>query len=349
MMALGSKDCHPSYVVRQTETLVYAVYTAEKRGSMKELLFLQPVFKQMLWGGNRMAKEYGYKIPGDNTGECWAISAHPNGDGVISGGTYDGWTLSRLFAEHGELFGNSKEEVFPLLVKIIDARSDLSIQVHPNDVYAAEHENGSLGKTECWYILDCDEDATIVIGHNARDKEDLSQMIEENRWDELIRVRPIKKGDFFQINPGTVHAIKAGTLILETQQSSDVTYRLYDYGRLQNGKPRELHIKKSIDVITCPHEEQTGTRTAFRKGDAVMERLVSCKYYTVEKTELSGAAVFDTEGIYRLYSILEGEGEIDGRKVKKGDHFILPSGYGAYTMTGHMTLLSSYAEEAAHE
>ena len=295
---------------------------------MKELLYLQPVFKQMIWGGNRMAKEYGYQIPGDDTGECWAISAHPNGDGRILGGTYDGWTLSRLFAEHRELFGNSNEEVFPLLVKIIDARSDLSIQVHPDDSYA---------------------DAVIVIGHNAKSKEDLRQMIEENRWEELIRVRPIKKGDFFQINPGTVHAIKAGTLILETQQSSDVTYRLYDYGRLQNGKPRELHIEKSIDVITCPHEEQNEGKAVFRRGDAATERLVSCGYYTVEKTELSGTAAFDTNGIYRLCSIIEGEGIVDGREVKKGDHFILPSGYGTYVLTGKMTFISSYAEEAAHE
>ena len=197
--------------------------------------------------------------------------------------------------------------------------------------------------------MDCDEDAVIVIGHNAKSKEDLRQMIEENRWEELIRVRPIKKGDFFQINPGTVHAIKAGTLILETQQSSDVTYRLYDYGRLQNGKPRELHIEKSIDVITCPHEEQNEGKAVFRQGDAATERLVSCGYYTVEKTELSGTAAFDTNGIYRLCSIIEGEGTVDGREVKKGDHFILPSGYGTYVLTGKMTFISSYAEEAAHE
>ncbi|MGN0506110.1 MAG: mannose-6-phosphate isomerase, class I [Lachnospiraceae bacterium] len=234
-------------------------------------------------------------------------------------------------------------------MKIIDAKADLSIQVHPDDAYAAEHENGSLGKTECWYILDCDEDATIVIGHNAKSKDELRRMISENRWDELINVRPIKKGDFFQIEPGTVHAIKAGTLILETQQSSDVTYRLYDYGRLQNGKPRELHIEKSIDVIVCPQKEQSNERESFRNNDAVTERLVSCKYYTVDKTELNGTASFSTDGIYRLYSIIEGEGTIDGTKIKKGDHFILPSDYGAYTLEGKMTMVSSFAKEASHE
>lgn len=316
---------------------------------MKEILFLKPVFKQMIWGGDRMAKEYGYDIPGDNTGECWAISAHQNGDGTIAGGTYDGWQLSRLLAEHKELFGNSTEEVFPLLIKIIDAKADLSIQVHPDDAYAGKNENGSLGKTECWYILDCDPDATIVVGHNAKDKDELRQMISENRWDELIRVRPIKKGDFFQIEPGTVHAIKAGTLILETQQSSDVTYRLYDYGRLQNGKPRELHIEKSIDVIGCPHKEQSSERETTKNGGAKTELMVSCPFYTVEKTELNGTAVFDTDGKYRLCSIIEGEGSIDGTAVKKGDHFILPSGYGEYSLTGSMALISSFAGEVSHE
>ncbi|MBD8972336.1 MAG: hypothetical protein EGQ63_00625, partial [Clostridiales bacterium] len=127
-----------------------------------EIMFLNPVFKEMIWGGNRMRNEYGYDIPGDDTGECWAISAHPNGDGVIANGTYAGWNLSRLWAEHRELFGNQEGEVFPLLTKIIDAKNDLSIQVHPDDVYAKEHENGSLGKMECWYILDAKEGGTIV-------------------------------------------------------------------------------------------------------------------------------------------------------------------------------------------
>lgn len=314
---------------------------------MKEILFLNPVFKQMIWGGNRMRSEFGYDIPGENTGECWAISAHPGGDGTIRGGAFDGMHLSELFCTHKELFGNTGEEVFPLLVKIIDAKADLSIQVHPDDAYAKEKEHGALGKTECWYILDCDEDAKIVIGHHAKDKQELRQMIEENRWDELIQVRPIKKGDFFQIEPGTVHAIKAGTLILETQQSSDITYRLYDYGRLQNGKPRELHIEKSIDVIRCPQQVPDGTRSTVRAGDAKVDTLVSCRFYEVKKIVLKGTMQAETGGIYRLFSVIEGSGTIDGRKIKKGDHFILPSSYGCYELMGDMTLISSIAGSAA--
>ena len=262
-----------------------------------------------------MAAEYGYDIPGDNTGECWAISAHKNGDDTILGGTYDGWSLSRLYEEHRELFGNSKEDVFPLLVKIIDAKADLSIQVHPDDTYAKEHENGSLGKTECWYILDCDEDATIVIGHNAKDKKELEQMISANRWDELIRVRKVHKGDFFQIEPGTVHAIKAGTLILETQQSSDVTYRLYDYGRLQNGKPRELHIEKSIDVIGCPHRDVTAGDAVMTLQDVKIQTMVECPFYTVKKINLKGEVELSMDGSYQLFSVIGGMGEIDGTKL----------------------------------
>ena len=292
-----------------------------------------------------MAKEYGYEIPGDNTGECWAISAHKNGDGMIASGTYAGMSLSTLYRTHRELFGDSTEEVFPLLVKIIDAKADLSIQVHPDDAYAKERENGSLGKTECWYILDCDEDATIVIGHNAKDKEELRSMIEGNEWNRLISVRAIKKGDFFQIEPGTVHAIKAGTLILETQQSGDITYRLYDYGRLQDGKPRELHLEKSIDVITCPHHEQSTDYHTEDKGNLTVTTLVSCPFYTVKKMELQGEAACAMDGTYQLFSVIDGEGTLDGTPLKKGDHFILPAGYGDYTLTGRMQLMTSYTKE----
>lgn len=291
-----------------------------------------------------MREEYGYDIPGEDTGECWAISAHTNGDCRVAGGTYDGVLLSTLYREHREIFGNSKKEEFPLLVKIIDAKADLSIQVHPDDIYAKEHEKGASGKTECWYILDCEEDATIVIGHNASDKQELRRMITENRWDDLISPRPIKKGDFFQITPGTVHAIKAGTLILETQQSSDITYRLYDYGRLQNGKPRELHLEKSMDVITCPHADTPATGHVAELKDATVETMVSCKYYSVKKINVSGEAELIKEGLYQLFSVINGCGSIDGKKIKKGDHFMLPAGYGTYALKGKMEIITSFTE-----
>lgn len=308
---------------------------------MKEIIFLTPVLKEMIWGGNRLKEEFGYEIPGEKTGECWAVSAHPNGDCLVRGGRFDGNSLGSLFKEHRELFGGIKEEVFPLLVKIIDAREDLSIQVHPDDAYAKEHEHGALGKTECWYILDCDEDATIVVGHHANSKDELRQMIEKKEWDKLIHVRPIKKGDFFQIEPGTVHAIKGGTLILETQQNSDITYRLYDYDRLQDGKPRELHIEKSIDVIRCPQKEAAISPQIINILGGTVTQLVECNYYRVKKLDIDGEMKLSQEEPFTILSVLDGEGTIDGTPIRKGDHFILPFGYGEYCLSGTMMVISS--------
>ena len=217
---------------------------------MSDLIKLTPIFHEKIWGGRQLETVFGYDIPDGPIGECWAISAHPNGDCQIAEGPYAGHTLSWLWAEHRELFGNCEGKEFPLLIKILDAKDDLSIQIHPNDEYAAEHENGSLGKTECWYVLDCEPGATIIVGQCAKDRVEAAQMIEEGRWGDMLNVLPIHKGDFFQIDSGTVHAIKTGTLILETQQSSDVTYRLYDYDRPgTDGKLRPLHIEQSLDCI----------------------------------------------------------------------------------------------------
>lgn len=305
-----------------------------------EPIFLKPVFKQMIWGGSRL-REFGYEIPGDDTGECWAISAHPNGDGTVAGGSYDGMKLSELWDTHRELFGNAEGDRYPLLIKLIDAKADLSIQVHPNDEYAKKNENGSLGKTECWYIVDCDEGAQIVIGHHAKTHEEVKDMIEQKRWKDFIRVIPIHKGDFFQINPGTVHAIKGGTLILETQQNSDITYRVYDYDRLSNGKPRELHVEKSIDVIEAPFVPYEVSAKTEQGEGYERQNLITCPVYSVDKLTIHGKAVFHQDKPFLNVSILDGEGTIDGRKIKKGDHFILPAGYGEYTLDGNMMIITS--------
>ena len=307
----------------------------------QELIFLKPVLKQMIWGGTRLRDVFGYDIPGDRTGECWAISAHPNGDCEIASGTYAGRSLGWLWENHRELFGNLPGDRFPLLVKIIDAREDLSIQVHPDDSYAAVHENGSLGKTECWYILDAPENGTIVIGHNAGSREELCRMIEQKRWGELIREIPVRKGDFFQINPGCVHAIKGGTLILETQQNSDVTYRVYDYDRLQDGKPRPLHVRQSMDVITVPFVPAETEKEVSCMQDARVERLVSCPYYRVWKIDLKGCLVRNWNEPFTDISILEGEGTAAGCPVKKGTHLIVPAGFGDLKLEGEMMMIIS--------
>ena len=306
-----------------------------------DMIFLEPVFKQMIWGGNRLHSVFGYDIPGDDTGECWAISAHPNGDCKITNGEFQGYTLSELWEKERGVFGNAEGEVFPLLTKIIDAKQDLSIQVHPDDAYAKENENGSLGKMECWYVLDCDEDATIVIGHHAKTRDELKSMIAENRWTDLIREIPIKKGDFFQINPGCVHAIKGGTMILETQQNSDITYRLYDYDRLSNGQKRELHIDKSVDVIEVPFVENASQDTTFNTANSWFEELISCPRYTVWKGSVNGKAELVQDRKFMLVSVIEGNGTINGTSIKMGDHFILPCDFGKAEVEGNLTVICS--------
>lgn len=328
-----------------------------------DMILLKPVFKQMIWGGSRMREEYGYDIPGDNTGECWAISAHPQGDCTIVSGEYSGMTLSELWDTHRELFGNAEGDRFPLLTKIIDAQSDLSIQVHPDDIYAKENENGSLGKMECWYILDCDENATIIIGHHAKTKQELEEMVHGAKWKELIREIPVKKGDFFQINPGCVHAIKGGTLILETQQNSDVTYRLYDYDRLQDGKLRPLHIQQSLDVITVPFEEVViggcadtcdnpfdagciSKKSVVAQNDKKtvndwFDQLITCEYYSVWKAELKGKATLVQDQKFMLGSVIEGQAVMNDCEVKKGDHFILPARMDDVQIEGNASFIFS--------
>ena len=306
-----------------------------------ELLFMDPVFKEAIWGGTKLRDVFDYEIPSDTTGECWAISGHANGMSRVAGGRFDGKTLGELWKEEPEIFGNYPGSQVPLLIKIIDAKDDLSIQVHPDDAYAKVHENGSLGKTECWFILDCKENATLVVGHNAKTKEELEQMIHEGKWKEFIREIPIKPGDFIQIDPGTVHAIKGGTLLLETQQSSDITYRVYDYDRLSNGKPRQLHIAQSIDVITVPAKSAENSVVHTEKKDDAIQQLIRCPYYTVYRIDVEHRVETWQDKPFVLMSVVEGEGTLNGTHLKKGDHLILPDGYGKVELQGRMQIIAS--------
>lgn len=174
-----------------------------------------------------------------------SISARPNGQSIVSQGQYEGTSLGELWKEYRELFGNMEGDVFPLLTKILDANNDLSIQVHPNDEYAFKYENGELGKTECWYVIDCEDDAEIIYGHTARPKEQFIEMIENGEWDKLLCRIKVKPGDFFYVPSGTIHALCSGVLILETQQSSDTTYRVYDYERIDKNCQNVSYIFKN--------------------------------------------------------------------------------------------------------
>ena len=306
----------------------------------REPIFLEPVFQEKIWGGDRLRTGFGYDIPSGHTGECWAISGHPGGDCRIKG--RPGQTLGGLWRDERTLFGGLAGEGFPLLVKLLDAREDLSIQVHPDDSYPRLHENGASGKTECWYILDCDPDATIIIGHNARTPEELRQMVEEKRWGELLRQVPIRPGDFFQIDPGCVHSIRGGTLLLETQQSSDVTYRFYDYDRLSGGRPRPLHIEESLAVTRSPFRPREIRPWTCREGDAQVTELIRCPCYTVYRAALEGRWQRDWDAPFVNVSVLDGQGTLDGAPVNKGDHLLLPAGYGTMTLEGRLELICSH-------
>ena len=192
-------------------------------------------------------------------------------------------------------------------------------------------------------MLDCPENGTLVVGHNAKTHAELEEMIQEGKWSEFIREIPVKKGDFIQINPGTVHAIKGGLMILETQQNSDITYRVYDYDRLSNGKPRQLHVQQSIDVITVPAapvSESVKNLSSLPKN--VWNELYSCKYYTVAKVETDGTMQMPMQGDFLCGSVLAGEGSVNGNPLKKGDHFILTAQTQEVAFEGKMEMILSH-------
>ena len=315
---------------------------------MSEPLFLKSQMHDKIWGGTKLREAFGYDIPTETTGEYWAISAHPNGVSVIKNGIYEGEGLDQLYREHKELFGHPKSEVFPLLIKILDANDWLSVQVHPDDAFALAHE-GELGKTECWYIIAADEGAEIIYGHNAKSKEELRQWIEEGRWDDLLTKIPVKAGDFFYVPSGTMHAIGKGILILETQQSSDTTYRVYDFNRRDaQGNLRKLHIDKSIDVLTI--EKPANSTPATMAVDHLESTLlVSNKFFSVYRWEVTGLVDFTQTVPYLLLSVLSGQGQltVDGRvyDLKKGDHFILPNDVKEWSFDEQLEMIVSHPNE----
>ena len=307
---------------------------------MGHVLKMKPVFKEMIWGGHKLRDVYSYDIPSDNTGECWAISAHKNGDCLIADGEFEGKSLSWLFDNHRELFGGIEGNQFPLLVKIIDAKNDLSVQVHPNDEYAGEHEH-SLGKTECWYVLQADEGTNMVMGHHAKNKEEFVKAIEEDDYDNLLNKFQIKKGDFFYIPSGTLHAICSGSLIYEAQQSSDITYRVYDYHRKdKDGHERQLHVQQSIDVtnISADADQQkefvsvpleNGTRTC----------MVESEFFKVYSYKMTGKNTVVNDAPFQMVSVIDGEGTLNGDAVKKGDHFVICSDQKETNFDGNMEVM----------
>ncbi|KPJ22286.1 mannose-6-phosphate isomerase, class I [Streptococcus phocae] len=312
---------------------------------MAEPLFLESCMHDKLWGGTKLRDVFGYDLPTETTGEYWAISAHPNGVSTVVNGRFQGSQLNQLYTNHPELFGNPKEKVFPLLTKILDANDWLSVQVHPDDAYAMTHE-GELGKTECWYIISAEEGSEIVYGHKASSKEELRKMIETGDWDNLLTRVPVKAGDFFYVPSGTMHAIGKGILILETQQSSDTTYRVYDFDRKDpQGRPRELHIEQSIDVLTIGRPQNSVPATMVLDNLATTT-LVSNPFFTVYKWTVTQSVGMRQSADYLLVSVLDGQGRLmvnqDVYDIEKGMHFILPNDVKSWSFDGNLEMIVSH-------
>lgn len=213
-------------------------------------LLFKPSFKERIWGGQKLKKILNCSDLEGNIGEAWVTSDHPNGKSVIVNGALTGKTLSDLLQVCPEWFSSSQIRKFPLLIKLLDSNDQLSVQVHPDDEYAFKNEGGESGKTECWYIIESEPGAEIVFGHTAKNKQEFIELSNEGKWNELLVRVPVKPGDFFFIHSGTVHALGKGIVLLEIQQNSDITYRIYDYNRVGlDGKKRDLHFAKALRVI----------------------------------------------------------------------------------------------------
>ena len=313
---------------------------------MDKIVFLEPVFCERIWGGRNLEK-FNFSIPQGDIGEAWVIAAHDNGSSKITNGSLAGLTLKEAYEKHPTLFTEKVYDKFPLLIKILDASDNLSVQVHPEDDYAKVNENGELGKTECWYVLDAKEDAKLVYGHSAKTHEEFNSRIDNEEWNELFIEEKVKAGDFFYIPAGTLHAIGEGILIYEVQQNSDTTYRVYDYDRVdKDGNKRELHIEKTKDVTTVPFEKVELDQEVYEVGNIKVTQLAEERYFGVYKIEVSGEAELTKNDTGNLFTVLEGQGRIKVEDIvydiKKGDSFILTTQCSDCLLDGDMLLIGSY-------
>ncbi len=310
-----------------------------------EILKLTAPCKDYLWGGNRLREEYGKVSDADKIAESWELSCHKDGESVIASGADKGKTLTRYVAENKAALGTNCDrfEYFPILIKLIDAKDNLSVQVHPNNDYAMRVE-GEYGKTEMWYIVDCNEDAKLIYGFEKEiSREEFAKRIEENTLLEVTNNVPVHKGDVFFIEAGTLHAIGSGILIAEIQQNSNTTYRVYDYGRLgADGKPRQLHVEKAVEVTElCPPKYDTkpeGKPESISGGEKTLLR--SCEYFNVNKVKCDGTVSFTAdEKSFNSILVLDGQGKIGGIDAKKGDSFFIPAGFGSYDVCGNLEII----------
>ena len=320
---------------------------------MNRIWRLEPAYKDYLWGGEKLKKEYNKNSPYEITAESWELSCHKNGMTRISGGECDGMTLSEAIiaanASGVDVLGKNCAEFsdFPVLIKLIDANQALSIQVHPDDEYARAREGG-FGKTEVWYVVSAEEGAELIYGF-AKDvtREELRRTIESCKLPPLLNSVPVKAGDVFFVEAGLLHAIGKGILICEIQQNSDTTYRVYDWGRVgADGKPRELHIDKALDVLKLSRESRRdfSPELILREDECEVYEIASCKYFKVKKVaQRTNYRIAANGESFKALTFVSGEGCVvcgcEKESFKKGDSFFLSAEQGEYLIEGECEYL----------
>ena len=301
---------------------------------------LLPACKSIIWGGEKLKKYYGKKTDAEPLAETWELSLHKAGESTL----LDGTPLSVAASE--EDFGENCKgfPFFPVLVKLIDANAKLSVQVHPADDYALKHEN-SLGKTEMWYIADADEGAGIYLGFKQDiTRQEFERAIKDKTLTDYLQFIPVKKGECYFIPAGTIHAICEGCLICEIQQNSNITYRVYDYGRVgADGKERELHVEKALDVTSTKKYLPKVPRATTAEGNL----LGMSKFFSATRVLVDGErSLSNDKASFRCFTCLEGEGKIGGVEIKKGESVFVPANYGEIKVNGEfqaiMTTIRKY-------
>lgn len=306
-----------------------------------EPFLMKPAAKNYLWGGNRLNEDFGKNIDLSPLAETWECSTHPDGPSIVASGELSGLNLRQVLAEHPEYLGTRHEEKgeLPILIKLIDAKQNLSVQVHPDDAYAAANEGGQLGKTEMWYVLEADEDAKLVYGLTRDlDKDTMTRSIADGTVERYLNKIPVRKDDLFFIEAGTIHALGAGVLVAEIQESSNLTYRLYDYDRRdKDGNKRELHVAKAMDVANLKESQaprQPMHTMHYRRGYAA-ELVCRCRYFEVYRLLINTGP--DSDNIsysagktsFSVLLCIDGGGKLSwsggSLTYKKGDCIFVPA------------------------
>jgi len=313
-------------------------------------LRFKEIYKQTIWGGGRLRAVFGKNIPPENkTGESWEISDHGEDASVVANGPLaDGWTLRKLCDEFptevlGTALADGCREKFPLLLKFIDANDDLSVQVHPPDEYARVHENGELGKTEAWYIIEAQPGSRLIRGLKpGTTREEFRSLLDAGTLEKCLHSFEVRGGDVIFLPAGTIHAIGKGIVLAEMQQNSDTTYRVYDWNRVGlDGRPRELNVEKALDVIDFDAPPDEGVSRVDGSGRRM---ITDCKYFTIEAITLAGKPV--TESVsperFEILCAVEGAGRIawsgGEMEMAAGTSLLLPAVMGDYTVSSEKRL-----------